>query len=201
MSDELRETVSAAGAGDAQAFDSLFARNLPRLMAFVRARVGGVVAEKESVHDLVQSVCREAVEDLDRFDFRGEEAFRQWLFVRAVRKICNRYRWYQRARRDVGREKAADASEEGVEEFVTAFATISTPSRHASAREQMELFEAALEQLPDAQREAIAMTRVAGLSYAEAAEALGRTEAAVRGLVMRGLARLSALLESNEGGE
>ena len=41
----------------------------------------------------------------------------------------------------------------------------------------------------------MALTRLAGMSYGEAAETLGRTESALRGLVMRGLAKIAALLD------
>lgn len=198
MTDDFEHTASQAKAGDQGAFDSLFARNLPRLVAFIRARVGGVVANRESVHDLAQSVCREALADIDGFDFRGEVAFRRWLFVRAVRKICNKHRFHHRAKRDARREASAEISDEEASDLITAFATISTPSRVASAREEIHRIEHALERLPEPQREAIAMTRVAGLTYEEAAAELGRTESAVRGLVMRGLARLSGLLEDDE---
>ena len=55
--------------------------------------------------------------------------------------------------------------------------------------------EAALDRLPVEYREAVVRRRIAGLSYAEIAEELGRSEGAVRNLVCRGLARLSGFLE------
>lgn len=193
---KLEETFYAARDGDAAAFETLFARNLPRLVAFVRARAGGVVAARESAHDLALSVCRQALQDIDRFDYRGEDAFRHWLFVRAARKINNRHRFLHREKRDVSREVAAAG--EGDSEFqniLTAYATLTTPSVIASARDECARIEEALAELPEAQREAITLTRVAGLSYAEAADQTGKTESALRGLVMRGLARLSSLLD------
>lgn len=199
--DELERTVEAARDGDNGAFDSLFARNLPRLVAFVRSRAGGVVAARESAHDLALSVCREALEDIDRFDYRGEDAFRHWLFVRAARKINNRHRYLHREKRDVSREVAPAAPDSGgdseFQDILSAYATITTPSQIASARDQCSRIEDALAALPEAQREAITLTRVAGLSYAEAADQTGKTEAALRGLVMRGLARLAGLLEED----
>ena len=195
---DAEATVNAARQGQPEAFDSLFARNLPKLVAFIRARAGGVVAAKESVHDLAQSVCREALADLDKFDYRGEEAFRHWLFVRATRKICNRHRFHHRAKRDVSREAQDFApSEDEASQIIDCYATLGSPSRIVGAREELERIEKALADLPDAQREAVALSRVAGLSYEEIAEQLDRSESSVRGLVMRGLARLAALLEED----
>ncbi|MCA8968211.1 MAG: sigma-70 family RNA polymerase sigma factor [Planctomycetes bacterium] len=196
----FEQTVEAARGGDDAAFGSLFERSLPRLVAFVRARAGGAVAAHESAHDLALSVCREALEDIDRFDYRSEEAFRHWLFVRAARKINNRHRYLHRHKRDVSREVSAPARADGESEFenvLTAYATLTTPSRILSARDECTRIEEALAALPDAQREAITLTRVAGLSYAEAAEQSDKTESSMRGLVMRGLARLAELLEED----
>ena len=45
------------------------------------------------------------------------------------------------------------------------------------------------------QREAVALSRIVGLSYEEIAAQMECSESAVRGLVARGLARLSTLLQ------
>ena len=71
MGSAFRETVDAARSGDRAAFDTLFARNMGALRAFVRARVGGVVAQRESVDDLVQSVCREVLQGHGRLRVPG----------------------------------------------------------------------------------------------------------------------------------
>jgi RNA polymerase sigma-70 factor (ECF subfamily) len=191
----IQATVDAAIAGDRRAFDSLFARNLPRLEAFVR-RNGGAAAPRDSVSDLVQSICREALQDLGDFDYRGEEAFRSWLFRRAAHKIVDRLRYHHRARRDLRREVAPDATGPGTrdgERLQPAHEL--TPSRHASAREQLARLERMLTRLPEHQREAIGLVRVLGLDYATVAARMGRSEAAVRNLVARGLATIAGLLE------
>lgn len=192
---ELRQTVRSARDGDPRAFETLFARALPRLRAFIRLRAGGVVTARESVSDVAQSVCREVLAEIDRFEFRGERAFRSFLFQRAVRKIMKRRRFHRQARRDIAQEVSGD--EDG--ELLECYATIATPSRHAKAREQLRSLETALAALPEAQRDAVAMSRMLGMSYAEVAEQLDRTESAVRGLVARGLAALAR--RCAEGGE
>ena len=59
------------------------------------------------------------------------------------------------------------------------YATFCTPSRVASAREEIERIEAALAELPERQRVAVSMVRMLGLSYPEAAEALENAETPV----------------------
>jgi RNA polymerase sigma-70 factor (ECF subfamily) len=156
-------------------------------------QVGGVVGQHESVHDLAQSVCREVLEDLDELEGMSEESFRQWLFMQARRKVLDRHRYLTRARRDVGRE-VAPGSDDEAGSLLDCYATFCTPSRIAGARDELQRVEAAIAQLPDDQREAVAMSRIMELDYPEIAQRLGRTESAARGLVARGLAQLALLL-------
>lgn len=57
------------------------------------------------------------------------------------------------------------------------------------------LWQRRLESLPLAQRRAVVLRHVVGLSYAELADALGRPEGTVKADVSRGLARLKKLIE------
>jgi RNA polymerase sigma factor (sigma-70 family) len=76
------------------------------------------------------------------------------------------------------------------------YSNLVTASGTAQAREHLARVEACLQGLPEAQREAVLLSRIAGLSYAEIARAKGATESAIRGLVARGLARICVLLEN-----
>ena len=55
----------------------------------------------------------------------------------------------------------------------------------------------ALNQLPEAQRDAVELHHLQGCSLAETADALDRTPAAVVGLLRRGMKRLRELLKEN----
>jgi len=190
----LRDTIASAAAGNAEAIDALFARNMALLEAFVRVRAGAAVRARESIRDIVQSVCREAVADLDRFEFRGEKEFRNWLFLKAGCRVLKKARFHRAERRDVAREAQAPALDP--DETATlheAYACFITPSQCADARAEVAAVEAMIASLPDAQRDAVTMTRLLGMSYAEAAAEMGLSESAVRGLVARGLARVAAL--------
>ncbi|MEM9799906.1 MAG: sigma-70 family RNA polymerase sigma factor [Planctomycetota bacterium] len=190
------ETLRKAAGGDAAAFETIFARNMPGLVAFVRSRLGARLAARESATDIAQSVFREGLEDLDDFEYRGEEAFRGWVYQQAVRKILDRNRYYGRDRRDIGREVSPGAgSDDDAPSLMDALGTIATPSRHASAREELARFEAALAELPENQRDAVMMSRVMGMEYADIGDVMGVTASAVRGLVARGLATVADSLE------
>ena len=188
MSDSRAELERAAR-GDAAALGSLLVRHLPPLQAYVRLKAGALVRGKESMRDLVQSVCREVLADLGHFEYRGEAQFRHWLFTHALHKIQNKYRHFVAGRRAVAREVSGDDDDA----LADAYATLCSPSQHAMGREALASFEEAFAQLTEEQREAVLMRRVVGLDYAAIADKLGKSEGATRNLVYRGIARLVEL--------
>lgn len=196
MSEEPDQLVEAAAAGDAEAIERLIQRHLPGLRAFVRLRADRIVRAKESSSDLVQSVCREVLEHMDRFTHRSDAGFRQWLYRTAERKVIDRFRYYSAARRDPDREVERDARAETQAEalLLEGYGTIYTPSRDAAIREELHLVEEAFGLLQGDYREIITMSRIVGLSNAEIAAELDRSEGSVRNALYRGLAQLSDLV-------
>ena len=177
---------------------TLVEAHLGALRAFVRLRLGESLRQRETSLDLVQSVVREALEDLKGFEYRGETSFRQWLLRRAESKIRDRARFWRRDRRAAEREVSGDGTgHDGGEadDLGQQLATFFTPSRHAAAREELERVERAFLSLPEDWRRVILMARVLGLSHEEIGVELGRTPLATRTLLCRALARLTTLLE------
>jgi RNA polymerase sigma-70 factor (ECF subfamily) len=78
------------------------------------------------------------------------------------------------------------------------YRSFSTPSGAAIAREEVERIEAAFEDLSEEHREVITLAHVVGLSRAEIAERMGRSEGAVRVLLHRALAKVSEVLCSEK---
>lgn len=191
---KLRQLVDAATAGDPLALDALLQRYLPGVRAYLRVRAGAIL-DKESVSDLAQSVCRDVLENLDRFRFDGEDGFKRWLFKTAQRKILDRYEFYAAARRDHRREEAPARD---LADTLACYGSLPSPSRAAVAREELERVERALEDLPDEQREVIVLAKIVGLSRAAIAAEMGKNEGAVRMLLHRGLARLAERLADSE---
>ena len=62
--------------------------------------------------------------------------------------------------------------------------------------EEIARLEAAIDQLPEEQREVITLAHLVGLSRADIGAQMGRTEEAVRALLHRAKARLSILLDA-----
>jgi RNA polymerase sigma-70 factor (subfamily 1) len=196
---DLGTLVDSASRGDAAAVETLLTRYLPGLNAFVRLRAGPLLRARESSSDLVQSVCREVLEHVDRFQYRSEGLFKQWLFTTAARKIADRCDHVKAQRRDVRREVALDAGSASAAApeswFADACRSLVTPSRELIAREELVATERALLELDDDHREVILLARVVGLSAKEIGEQMNRSESAVRSLLHRALAELCARVE------
>ena len=112
---QLRQLTEKAAAGDHEALRDLLERYLPQLRAFIRLRAGAVVRARESHSDIVQSVCRDVLQHADRFRHGSENAFKQWLFKSALRKIINKRDYHLAVKRDVLRDRPMEPSGDGAE--------------------------------------------------------------------------------------
>ena len=195
-SDSISELLLQASRGDERAIDQLLAEHVQGLRGFLRLRAGPLLLEKESCSDLAQSVCRDVLENADRFQFGGVAGFRKWLYTTALRKIADRYEYYHAAKRDVGREQSTMSSQQ--EDVLGAYRGFFTPSQHAVAREELGRVEEAFAKLSEEQQQVILMAKLMGLPRAEIAEELGKSEGAVRTLLSRALARLAEYLDDEE---
>lgn len=179
----------------------LLEQHLAALEAYVRVRIGRALRAREESRDLVQSVCREVLSDLDRKKSGAPAGFREWLLHAAENKIRDRIRHWRREKRDVAREVDLDATREGDLRSSLELALLSTPSRQAASREELERLAAAFRRLPPDYRAAIVHARIEGLDHDEIARRLGRTPSATRTLLSRALARLALDMAPNEGAD
>lgn len=199
MTDDHATLVELATAGEPRAIESLVVHHLPHLQAFLRLRVGPGGGLRESVSDLAQSICADVLKDGADFEYRGEAAFRAWLYRRALFKLTERFRHNHRLKRDLGREVSAESARSAADSgstlgYVTAFADLTTPSQHAMAAEASATLERAFDRLPERHREVITLHRICGLSHAQVGAELGITEGASRALLKRAMRALGLLM-------
>lgn len=189
--------VQSATRGDREALEGLLVHYMPELRAFLRLRTGPRLLARETPDDLAQSVCREVLGQLSQFAYRGEQAFKHWLFTTALHKVQDRGRFYAAEKRDAGREWTACTDPQ----LRSGYASLLSPSRVAIGREDVARLEAAFDALPDDYREVVTLHRILGLAHDEIAVRMGRSVEASRVLLHRALARLGRLMEAPQGPE
>ena len=186
------ELLDAIAAGDEQAFLALVARHQGMLLRVARSFVPSTAIAEEVVQDTWVGVLR----GLPRF--QGRSTFRTWLLSILV----------NRARSTGVAEKRSvpvgDAAEPVVDSarFDASGAWAAPPSHWSDEVEDRVLAEslsdclaAAIEELPERQREVVMLRDVDGLTSEEVCEALGISEGNQRVLLHRGRSRLRTALE------
>jgi RNA polymerase sigma-70 factor, ECF subfamily len=178
-------------AGDAAATEQLFARYLPRVASMVALELG--VPRREltgEAEDLVQDAILRALKALPEFEVRSPGAFAAWL-ARIVencvlqRRVANanvksRLLWQRYG--DMNLSESFFSSQE------------SSPSRILAGAESNRIVEQALLSLPSLYRRVLSLRHLAGATYAEIAQELGRTEVSCRKLAQRAIEMLRAEL-------
>ena len=162
-------------------------QHLPGLRAWLRLRMGPGLRARETPDDLVQSVAREVLLGLDGFEWRGEAAFRHWLYLKAQRKLVDKARFVGAEQRTPAKERDLDALASGVVAGLVA----ESPSHAAVGAEDVQRIEAAFAELPGDWQEAVSLHKLCGMSVPEVAARMQRSEGAVRNLIWRGLSRLA----------
>jgi RNA polymerase sigma-70 factor, ECF subfamily len=191
---QLENLVAAAARGDESAMHLLLQEYLPRIRAYVRLRTGAALLDHESRSDLVQSICRDLLENARRLHSDDVAGFQAWLFATAQRKLADRAAQWATQKRDPRREVA-----EADTDVLATCRGFFTPSQQAGAREELARVERALGELPEERREVILLAKVLGLSREEIGRRLGKSEGAVRVLLTRALADLALRVSGHAG--
>jgi RNA polymerase sigma factor (sigma-70 family) len=160
--------------GDQSAFDALFARHATPVRGYLRRLTQSVSA----ADDLTQVTFLSLVRARGRF-IAGAR-FKPWLYAIATNAARDHAR---RARSSEALTDTGELPNDGGEEMAV---------RDAGMEKAVH---AALQKLPEAQRNAILQHRFQNLSFAEIAEAEGVSESAVKVRAHRGYEQLRELLK------
>ena len=171
--------LSLARAGDTAALNRLFDRYLPDLRRWASGRLPRWARDLADTQDLVQETLLQVFKRIDGFEYRGEGAFRAYLRQAVMNRLRNEIRRVDR--RPIHEEAAVALEDAGT-----------SPIEAAIGAETLERYEAALQRLSPAEREAVVARVELGLSYAELANVLEKpTPDAARMAVARALLRLA----------
>lgn len=168
------------------------------LYLLARSHIGPQLAQHIDASDVVQQTLTDAYAKLNQFLGSADGQKAAWLRQILNRNLKDAIKYHQRAKRDIARQCSLDAAVDDsfhrADQWLEAHQ--SSPSHRVSRQEELLQLATALTDLPEAQREAIVLRHFQGLGLAEIAKQLDRSEAAVAGLVYRGLIQLRRLLDA-----
>ncbi|MBK8325325.1 MAG: sigma-70 family RNA polymerase sigma factor [Betaproteobacteria bacterium] len=183
MPETDEQLMLAFAAGDAGAFDRLYARHRGTVFRFVSRSL----PSRADAEEVFQEVWMKAIEARHRYEPRAK--FTTWLYAIAHNHLVDTWR----------KKGLTLVPLDGGGEDDPAFDPPSDPGdepfAQVATREAMARFVAAFEALPPAQREAFVMKEEAGLSIAEIAAATGTGEEAVKSRVRYATAKLREALD------
>lgn len=176
-------------------------RDLERYRAYLRLlarlHLDPRLRGKLDPSDVVQQTLVQAYQALGQFRGHSAGALTAWLRQILARNLARAVRDFAREKRDVAREHSLEAALAESSSRLDAWlaAEQSSPSQRAERNEDAARLAAALEQLPEAQREALVLQHWHGWSLAQIGAHLERSPEAVAGLLKRGLQQLRLLLQ------
>ena len=172
------ELAARAGAGDRVALEALYRRYVRRIWRYGWFRTHCREAAADIVQETFVRVARSAA------GFEGRSSFATWLFA-VARSVAIRQARVDRAHR-------ATATDQAILRLVPADAGRGDRLEREDTRQAVRR---AVAELPGAQRDAIVLSELSGLSIREAAEVLGWSESRVKVTLFRARRRLRDLLK------
>lgn len=160
--------------GSVDAFDELYRRTAPTLMGYLLR----LTRHRERAEDLLQVTFAKVHRARESY-FKGAPLL-PWMLAIARRSFLDERR--------AASSRSEDLSQDGI-------LPEPRPEDPALPSDVSEALERALDTLPEAYREAIQLTKISGLSIAEAATVLATSETAVKLRVHRGYNVLRKELE------
>lgn len=180
-SERIRALVELAQNGDSEAFGQLYDQYVTGIFRFIYFRVSST----QLAEDLTAETFLRALRSLHTFQWKGKD-FAAWLTTIA-RNLTNDHYKSRRTRSEIPTDALPDRPD-----------TSRGPEGDALASLSNDALMAAVAGLPPEQRDCILMRFVQELSIAETAQALGRSEGAVKQLQLRAVRNLAKILKPEE---
>jgi RNA polymerase sigma-70 factor (ECF subfamily) len=174
-------------AGSDAALDALYERFGPRLLSFIRLKMGRTLRARLESRDILQATFLKSFQHLDDFEGEDGRSLLGWLMRIAEREIRDRVDFHRRQRRDAQQEEDLGDHRD-----------LAARSRSALSRlildERARGIDTALESLSDAHRQVILLRTFEELSFPELARVLGKSEDACRMQFARAMTALTLAL-------
>ena len=195
MSVDEQRLVERARAGDAEAFGAIYQRHVDRVHGFIAFRV----RDAALAEDLTQDVFLQAIRGLEGFDWRGSLA--PWLMRIARNTVVDHWRRSgRRPERPLTAVEAGEAEDDSSRIDRLAVSEEDAGLQRAEMALDREELLRASEHLTELQQRVIALRFAAGLSIRETAEAMGRSDGAIKNLQHHAVKALRRAIETEREG-
>ncbi len=184
----LRQTIERCKKGESEAFVWLLNQYGGRLYGYFQ-RLSGSELEAE---DLVQEMFAKLIQSIRKYEARGN--FEAWLFRVAANLVRDKARKRKRSLKTIS---IFQREGEGEEMPVSAADDSPGPAERVELNEQITRVQAALNQLPELDREIIIRRHYSQMSFKELAEQYDLPVGTVLAKVHRGMKKLKGMLESH----
>lgn len=185
--------------GNQMAYDALCKRYMARVFSAVRLRLGSKLRVKLQSCDIVQDVMLEILKGAENFEWHNEGAFLNWVNRAVENKIRDRADHWKAKKRnqdlELSLEKKRSSGESLPLELPGGDSRL-TPSVIVAKQEELELLEAAMDVLLDVSEDShrlIIASKIEGQTYADIAEAEGKSPDAVRMQINRAQVELAKI--------
>ena len=170
----LRALVDLAKEGDAEAYGQLYDHYVSGVFRFIYYRV----SSQQLAEDLTSETFVRGLRAIQRFNWQGKD-FGAWLTTIARNLVADHFK-SSRARLEIVSETIPEGK-----------TTVASPEQEVLSLISNEMLFEAVNALPNEQRDCVLMRFIQGLSIAQTAAALGRSEGAVKQLQLRAVRSLA----------
>ena len=178
----------AYAAGDAGAFDRLYARHRGGVYRYVLRHVGNAGIADELFQDVWMNAIRA------RATYVPTAKFATWIYTLAHHRIVDHWRSHGHVRVESLDDDRDDEGSTGALVDAIPGSRADEPETRVASRAARERIDAALRELPPAQRDAFLLHIESGMSLAEIAALTGAGEETVKSRVRYAYAKLRASL-------
>lgn len=176
--------------GEADAFDTLVNRYASDIYSLLLK----ITEDTEEAGDLTQETFLRALRSIHKF--RGDAELKTWLFRIAINQSKNRFRWWNRRKKEKTVSLDAPIGESDTTLSDTISADFSNPEENALQNERQKFLQKALNELPEIFRDTVILCDIEGFSYEEIAEILEINLGTVKSRIARGREELRKKLNS-----
>ena len=172
----IDELVERSKKGDTQAFALIYDELVKPVYRYIYYRVDQQIAE-----DLTEEAFLKVWQNLSQYK-KGKHPFSSWVFRIAHNLICDYYR----------KNRSSDEMHENMADPIAS----RDPAFQVNVKFNQIKLRKAIQKLPEKYQEVIVLKYINDLSNQEIADAIGKSEGAVRTIQFRALQQLRSLLGS-----